>query len=108
MDPRIQRVLRAVEENCDRHFTAAQLAREVGLSRSHFERLFSHETGSTFRKHLREARLKRAEELLLDWRLSLKEIAGRVGYEHASSFTREFRRRFGISPSVYRDRASQR
>jgi AraC-like DNA-binding protein len=47
-----------------------------------------------------------ASEFLAHTDLSIKEIAGNVGYEHTSSFTRAFERRFQQAPSCYRQAKS--
>ena len=48
-------------------------------------------------------RLKNAVRLLLNEpRLSIKEVAARVGYAGALHFSAEFRRQYGISPRAYR------
>jgi transcriptional regulator GlxA family with amidase domain len=51
---------------------------------------------------LTEQRLLRAAHLLQHSYLSVKEITHTVGYEHMSSFTRAFERRFRDAPTLYR------
>jgi AraC-like DNA-binding protein len=56
---------------------------------------------------LREARLKRAFELLSSRVGNVTEVAYAVGFESMSSFARAFRQRFGVAPStVGRERAA--
>jgi transcriptional regulator GlxA family with amidase domain len=52
---------------------------------------------------LTEQRLLQATDFLVHTNMSIKEIAVTVGYEHASSFTRAFERRFREAPSCYRE-----
>lgn len=82
------------------------LAKHVSLSPSHLDRLLSKETGLTFLRRLRRIRMAKAESLLRRGKLSMKEIAGAVGYNHVSTFNREFRRAHGCTPTAFR--ASQR
>ena len=49
-----------------------------------------------------DQRLQKAALLLTHTRLRIKEIAAFVGYEHTSSFTRAFERRFEQTPLAYR------
>jgi len=99
VDSRIEHALKFLEAHCERRITVPLIASYFGLSRSRFEHLFRHETGTTFRVRLREIRLARGAALLADARLRIKEVSARCGYSATSSFTRAFEKRFGRSPS---------
>lgn len=102
MDYRIEHALKFMEAHCERHITVPLIAGYFGLSRSRFEHLFKHETGTTLRDRLREIRLARGSMLLADVRLRIKEVSAQCGYSTTSSFTRAFEKRFGLSPSRFR------
>jgi AraC family transcriptional regulator len=87
--------------------TIRDLARQVRVSPSHMQRLFKQETGMRLGKWLTELRLQRAAHLLQNSYLSVKEITHAVGYEHVSSFTRAFERRFDCSPTLHRKQGRQ-
>jgi transcriptional regulator GlxA family with amidase domain len=74
----------------------------LNLSPSHLQHLFKQATGLGLGHLLTEKRLQKAASLLSSTNLSIKEIACAVGYEHASSFTRAFERRFDKGPRNYR------
>lgn len=74
----------------------------LNLSDSHLQRIFKQATGLALGHLLAEKRLQRAANLLTSTNLSIKEIACAVGYEHCSSFTRAFERRFEQAPRQYR------
>jgi len=74
----------------------------LNLSKSHLQRLFKQATGLALGQLLTEKRLQTAANLLTSTNLSIKEIACAVGYEHGSSFTRAFERRFERAPREYR------
>jgi two-component system, response regulator YesN len=97
---RVQKILELVAQGAV--YTMRDLAEHVRLSPSHMQRLFKQETGARLGEWLTELRLQRAAHLLRDSYLSVKEITHAVGYEHVSSFTRAFERRFGNSPTAYR------
>jgi AraC family mar-sox-rob regulon transcriptional activator len=82
--------------------TLADVASEVGLSRWHVDRLLRRHTGRCFKAHVREARLNSAGGLLLTTVLSVKEIATRVGYSHATDLNRQFKRAFSSTPTEWR------
>lgn len=74
----------------------------LNLSNAHLQRLFKKATGVTLGQALAEKRLQKAAQLLATTNLRIKEIAGAVGYEHTSSFTRAFERRFDQGPRSFR------
>jgi AraC-like DNA-binding protein len=81
--------------------TVDDLARQVALSSSAFSRLFREVTGRTPYQFLKEYRLDRARELLLDGRSSVAEVSRHVGYANVSHFIREFRARYGVTPGAF-------
>jgi len=99
-EARVQKVIELV--GCGAAYTIRELARQYRLSPSYLQRLFKHETGVCLGEWLTEQRLLRAAHLLVHSYLSVKEITHTVGYEHVSSFTRAFERRFQHAPSLYR------
>ena len=99
-DYRIRKVLELVADDASR--TVLELARLVNLSCSRLGHLFRFQVGVDLESYIRNARLERAAELLLQTELSIKEIAAAVGYEHASSFDRGFKKAFAVDPSDYR------
>jgi AraC-like DNA-binding protein len=100
LEGRVRKIFRMVESGTN--FTIRDLALEFRLSTSYLQRLFKHQTGVSMGEWLSEQRLQRAAHLLANSYLSVKEIAYSVGYEHASSFTRAFERRFAQAPARYR------
>ena len=99
MDPRIVKVLAVIGDDCVHSVTVTQLAARVGLSRSRLEHLFKDQTGETVKSRLMNLRFERARALLPDYTLTIKEISFQCGYSSSSSFIREFRRIFSVSPS---------
>ena len=81
------------------------VARVVGITPQHVCRVLKRERGLTFAELLRDVRLHEATRLLRESSCSMKEIAFRVGFRHASQFTRAFTSSRGVSPSEFRARA---
>ena len=102
MDARIRDVIRNLKLNCADALTTSQQAQTIGLSRSRFEHLFKEETGKAFKKYLQQARLAKAQRLLRDPTLRIKEIATQCGYSSTSNFSHDFKRSLGLTPSGYR------
>jgi transcriptional regulator GlxA family with amidase domain len=101
-DYRIRRALQIMERDHSQPVRASQVAAAVGLSRSRFEHLFKGEAGAAFRPMLRMIRLAEAERLIADPRVSIKQVAARVGFRSAAAFSRAFKKRFGEPPSNWR------
>jgi len=83
--------------------TVADLADLVSLSPSAFAHLFRDVTGRSPYQFLKEMRLDRARELLVDGHLTVARISKEVGYASVSHFISEFRGRFGVTPRAYYD-----
>ncbi len=79
------------------------LAEQVALSPSAFSALFRDVTGRSPYQFLKELRLDKARELLVDGKASVTEVSRRVGYASVSHFIKEFRHRFGTTPRAYAD-----
>jgi AraC-like DNA-binding protein len=97
---RVQKIFELV--GCGAAYTIRDLARQLRLSPSYLQRLFKQETSLRLGEWLTEQRLQRAAHLLQHSYLSVKEITHTVGYEHVSSFTRAFERRFRHAPTLFR------
>lgn len=98
----IRRGLIFVREHLTEPITLSQVAREAGLSRFHFCRLFRQQVGLPFHEYLHGLRIDRAKVLLADRRLTVTEVAYAIGFNDLSHFDRVFNRIVGVSPSRYR------
>lgn len=83
--------------------TVEILAGQVNLSSSAFSRRFRELTRRSPYQFVKETRLERARELLLERRLRVSDVSVAVGYASMSHFTKEFRARFGTTPREYAD-----
>ena len=105
--PLARRLLR-VRDLMDRAYEGpldlAALARSAHVSESHFSRSFAEAFGVTPHRYLLTTRLERAKALLRDTDLSVTEVCLRVGFTSLGSFSTQFRRFVGESPSAYRTR----
>lgn len=103
-DPVIGECQAWVGEHYDTHFPVAGMLRISGLSERSFKRRFHKATGLTPIQYVHTLRLEEAKQLLESGDLSVECIAGEVGYEDMSFFSRLFRREVGLTPSQYRRR----
>ena len=84
--------------------SVAVLAEVVCMSESAFAHLFKQSVGTSPYQFLKQLRLKRARDLLLDDDHSVSEAASQVGYTSLSHFISEFKRFFGETPGSYLQR----
>ncbi|OBI93117.1 AraC family transcriptional regulator [Mycobacterium asiaticum] len=87
--------------------TLEQAAAAAGMSSRSLRRLCHRELRMTWRDYTQQARLMQAAALLADPQLSVLQVATRVGFDSASSFTRAFRSAWGRPPSAYRRLGSE-
>lgn len=92
-----------IESNLSEDLSLVRLAEQVYLNPSYLSRLFKQVAGVNLSDFIESARVKHAKELLEKDNTRVNEIARRVGYDTAASFTRFFRKSTGASPQEYRD-----
>jgi transcriptional regulator GlxA family with amidase domain len=88
-----------------RPLTVAVVARALASSPRQVQRAFEEVGGTSFSAVLREARLRAAAELLSQQPLTVRQASLLVGYRQPAHFAKAFRRRWGVTPARYRDRA---
>jgi AraC-like DNA-binding protein len=101
-DAAVGRALALLHTNLARAWTAEELAREVFLSRSAFAERFTALLGMPPITYLTRWRMQVAADLLRDGRMSIAEVAARVGYESELAFARAFKRELSVSPAQWR------
>jgi AraC-like DNA-binding protein len=99
----VSAVLEYVRAHLAEPVTVADMADLVRLSPSAFAHLFRDVTGRSPYQFVKEMRLDRARELLVDGHLTVARISKEVGYASVSHFISEFRGRFGVTPRAYFD-----
>jgi AraC-like DNA-binding protein len=100
-DARIAQAMRLIHGNPERAWTVAQLATKAAVSRSTFFERFTRAVGMAPMEYLLAWRMAVAKDLLRREDLALTEVAERVGYGSASTFSTAFSRYVGQSPGRY-------
>jgi len=80
------------------------VAGEVYLSPAYFSKIFKEDMNISFKNYLNTLRIDKSKSLLSNTEIPLIEIAGLVGYEDQSYFSKVFKKLAGISPGKYRER----
>lgn len=102
MEPRIHRAINLMTADLRREIQIDKLAHTLNLSASRLCHLFKEETGLSPMQYLKAQRMQKAQELLQTTFLNVKEVLLKVGVKDESHFLRDFKKKFGLSPSQYR------
>jgi len=102
MNPKIRSVIAFFDANLHRQIRMTEITALTDLSHSRLDYLFRAGVGQTPTQYLQELRLKKACRLLETTDLKITQVGLAVGYQDHSHFFRNFKRRFGLTPSQYR------
>ena len=97
-----RRAAEMIRERLDGNIHLSDMARECGLSVSHFTRAFRQSFGMTPYRWLLERRIDRAKALLVTSDISIADIALQSGFSDQAAFTRAFGRIVRDSPARWR------
>lgn len=98
----IAKARKYIHAHLDQPLPLGLVARQAGLSESHFCRLFKDSAGITLTDYVNRCRIDWAKRELLKPEARISEIAFLVGYQSLSQFNRSFARIVGVSPTIYR------
>jgi len=101
----LMRAVAFVDEHFDGQIQLADAASHASISPAYLSRLFSEHLGISFIEHLTALRMERAEQLIRENRMSIKEVCFAVGYQDPNYFSKAFRKTVGMSPSMYAERS---
>jgi AraC-like DNA-binding protein len=101
-DPVVGKSLAILHSRVEHAWTIAELAKEVGMSRSALLERFDRYLSEPPMTYLTKWRLQLAARRLTSTSRSVAEIAGQVGYESEAAFSRAFKREFGVPPAKFR------
>lgn len=101
-DPKLARLLAALHKEPGRNWSVADMASEMGMSRSVFAERFVELTKATPQQYLTNLRMRLASQWIGRENLSLDEVAERLGYASVAAFSRAFKRTTGKSPVAIR------
>ena len=82
----------------------ADMAKSLSVSPSHFQYLYTSRFGVSCYEDILCARMKNAEYYLLSTDMTVKNIAAVCGYENDVHFMRQFKRRYNMTPSQFRQK----
>jgi len=103
-NPGIRLSIAFMNKHLDKKLTLNQIATEAGYSATYFTTLFRTETGYPPLSYFSHLKILKATELLDYTRTKIKAISFQLGYTDPYYFTKDFKKRMGMSPRQYRNR----
>ena len=97
----IARSIEIIREQFTKPLHMPNIAVEIGMSTSGFYKHFKNITSKSPLQYQKDLRLLEAQRLLSTQKYSVGEAAFEIGYESTTQFSREFSRKFGVSPKQY-------
>jgi AraC family transcriptional regulator of arabinose operon len=107
---RVDPVARAMDYLAERyrgHLRISELSTLVGVSPERLSAMFRAATGGGVLAYAIGLRMAEARRLLIETSESVTEISSAVGYSDPYYFSREFRRRHGVSPTGFRSAGAE-
>ena len=99
---RMIEAVRFINANYCSDISLTSLAHALSISPQYLSSLFSKSMGISFSEYVQSLRLRRAAEMLLDADWQITELCFQCGFRNFSHFIRSFKKRYGVSPGVYR------
>lgn len=102
-------VFRYIEEHyADFDINLYKVSSQFNIAEKYLSRFFKDQAGSNFAGYIEDLRMKKAVLLMTDTTYSLSLISEKVGYSNHNTFYKAFKRKFSMSPGVYRDKIRQK
>lgn len=95
---RISKAIARIRTDFKAHIPVADLALTAGMSQSTFHQHFKSLTATTPLQYQKDLRLLETQRLLRTNTQAVSSVAFEVGYESPTQFSREYTRKFGVSP----------
>lgn len=101
-DDFVSEAMEYVKRNINKNIMRADVAELVHLNEEYFSRVFKAKTGVTFKDYVLYEKMKTAQFLLANTKLSVGIVASKVGYDNFSHFTKMFKKLTNRTPQEYR------
>lgn len=93
-----------VEKNFQRELSVKELASYIGINRKYLYTIFKRILGQTPIEYILKVKIDKARTLLENNKLTILEVSNSVGYKDQFTFSKQFKKITGESPSNYRQR----
>lgn len=104
----VERLRDQILKRQEDYVSLQQIARENNISVSYLEKLFKKIYGVSIYRYIKEYRLEQAAVELTHSAKTITQISEKIGYENSSKFSECFKKRYGLTPSMYRKSTKER
>ncbi|WP_253263389.1 helix-turn-helix domain-containing protein [Anoxybacillus sp. EFIL] len=105
----IEQASQYIRQHLHETICVSDLANRIGMTSSSFARVFRQKTGVSPKEFIHQERMKLAKKLMIQEKgIALKEIALRIGVQDEFYFSRLFKKREGVAPTIFMKRAQKR
>ena len=104
---RFLEILKFIDENLDRRITVRELAALANLNEVYFSNLFKRMFDISPLQYVLNKKISHSMLLLKNTKLSVKEIAYKIGFDDELYFSRIFKNKTGLSPKIFRSAAQE-
>lgn len=99
----IKKLMTIIETNLENpEFDVKELVKEIGMSRTILYKKVSSLTNHSVASLIKQIRLKKATDIILNTTYPISEVAFMVGFNDRKHFSREFKKVYNMSPTVYK------
>ena len=103
----IYKVIYYIEQNYNDDLSLEELSKVAGFSKYHFHRIFKSIVGENLSQYIRRVRLS-STTMKFKTNLNITQIAQTSGYETNASFSKAFKKHFGITPKEFSKNAKKK
>lgn len=93
-----------IRAHYNEELTLNTLADLVYLNPNYLSGIFAQTTGCTLNRYIKQIRMEKAQELLLNTNMKITDISQAVGYPNPSYFCKSFQKLYGTTPERFRQR----
>ncbi len=101
----VYNILNYIDNNIIGITNLKSIAEKFGYTENYVSHMFKAKTGMNIKRYITKEKMKVASDILLNTGCRISEVADRLGYSSAQSFSRMFRNNMGCSPSEFRERS---
>lgn len=105
---RINRVFEFIDQNLESDLSLNTVSEIAFFSAFHFHRVFKFVTEETLHEYVKRRRIEKSASDLLHKNITATEIAHKYGFSDNSSYSRAFKKYFGVSPTEFKNQNPNR
>ena len=99
---KLSTITQYIKEHYNEDISLESVAETFGFNPTYLSKMFQKYAGINYKTYVMDVRMNKAYKELMNTNDSITEIATRNGFSDSRSFTKAFRKRFNLLPSIYR------